>query len=217
VASPGASNEDLGALGELVGALGGGETVYRSPRAAEEVPLKGFPRLARRRDLAPNVNGAALLGMHRVGNDDASGGLDAVRSHEGIVLVLGDTLEDQDEAFGRGAGLYVYLGTHESEAARSAHFVLPVTTFAEQEGTFTSHEGRVQRFWPALHAPGMARPAWLVLGALVAELTDGKAPRTAGEAFATLSEGVPAFGGLRYEDLGARGAVAQAAARVSGA
>jgi NADH-quinone oxidoreductase subunit G len=206
------SNEDLGALAELVGALGGGETVFRSPRAQDEIVLKGFPTLARRRDLAPNVNGAEILGMHRVGSDDATGGLEGVKHHEGIVIVMGDALADQDESFGSKAGLYVYVGTHLPKAAKAAHVVLPMTTFAEQEGTFTSHEGRVQRFWPALRAPGMARPAWLVLGALDAELTGEAAPRSAAEAFAVLADAVPAFAGLSYDSLGAQGASARPAA-----
>ena len=67
VASPFSSNEDLGALAQLVGALGGGETTFRSSRAEAEVPLKGFPTLVRRRDLAPNRNGAELIGFKRVG------------------------------------------------------------------------------------------------------------------------------------------------------
>ena len=216
VASARASNEDLGALAELVGALGGGDVVYRSERAKEEIVLAGFPTLARRKDLAPNGKGADLLGMHRVGSDDATGGLDKVRGHDGIVIVLGDALADQDASFGSKAALYVYLGTHGSAAARSAHFVLPVTTHAEQEGTFTNHEGRVQRFWPALKAPGMARPAWLVLGALVGELSGETAPRTAAEAFAALSDAVPAFGGLDYERLGTRGALPMAPATAKG-
>jgi predicted molibdopterin-dependent oxidoreductase YjgC len=95
--------------------------------------------------------------------------------------------------------------------------VLPITTHAEQEGTFTNHERRVQRFWPALQAPGMARPAWLILGALDAELTGGTAAQTAADAFADLSDAVPAFGGLTYADLGTRGATAQAAAGAKGA
>ncbi|MDH3207904.1 MAG: 2Fe-2S iron-sulfur cluster-binding protein [Gemmatimonadota bacterium] len=208
VASARASNEDLGALAELVGAFGGGETVFRSPRAEEEIVLKGFPTLARRTDLAPNVKGAGLLGMKRVGADDATGGLESVAGHSGIVVVLGDALADQPEDFGSKAGLYIYLGTHDSAAAQAAHVVLPITTHAEQEGTFTNHEGRVQRFWPALEAPGMARPAWLILGALDAELTGEAGPQTAAEAFAELSEAIPALGGLTYEDLGTRGAVA---------
>ncbi len=215
VASARASNEDLGVLAELVGALGGGETVFRSPRAADEIVLKGFPKLARRRDLAPNVQGAELLGLKRVGSDEAKGGLEGVKGHDGIVIVLGDALADQDDSFGRDAGLFVYLGTHRPTAAQGAHFVLPVTTHAEQEGTFTNHEGRVQRFWPALRAPGMARPAWLVLGALVAELTGEDAPRSAAEAFAGLSDAVPAFAGLSYDSLGTRGGLARAAAGAS--
>jgi NADH-quinone oxidoreductase subunit G len=207
VASAHASNEDLGALAGLVGALGGGEIVFRSHRAADEIQLKGFPKLARRRDLAPNVRGAELLGMKRVGKDDGTGGLEGVRDHDGIVLVLGDALSDQDEAFGARAGLYAYFGTHLPVAAKGAHFVLPVTTFAEQEGTFTSHESRVQRFWPALQAPGMARPAWLVLGALVSELGGGAAPRSAEEAFASLAEGLRAYAGLDYAALQGSGRV----------
>ena len=57
VASPYASNEDLGAFASLVERLGGGEIVYRSAMAGEEVPLKGFPQLARRKELAPNGKG----------------------------------------------------------------------------------------------------------------------------------------------------------------
>jgi predicted molibdopterin-dependent oxidoreductase YjgC len=207
VASPFAANEDLAALAALVDALGGGEIVFRSRRAEEEIPLKGFPPLARREDLAPNITGAELLGMKRVGDGNGRGGLGAVADHEGIVLVLGDPLSDQDSGFGDKAGLFVYLGSHEAPAAAAAHFVLPATTHAEQEGSFTNLDRRVQRFWPALDGPGMARPAWLVLGALVAELTGRAAPRSASDAFAALGAAVPAFGGISYEDLGTRGAV----------
>jgi NADH-quinone oxidoreductase subunit G len=91
-----------------------------------------------------------------------------------------------------------------------------VTTFAEQEGTFTNLSGRVQRFWPGLEAPGMARPPWLILGALVAELTEAEAPRSAADAFAALGGRVPAFSGLTYDDLGDRGAVVNEPVSISG-
>jgi len=206
VASPFMSNEDMAALRALVESLGGGEVVYRSVRAAEESVLEGLPTLARRKERAPNGRGAELIGFSRVGNDDGTGGLDDVARHDGIVLVLGDGLADQDAEFGASAALYVYLGTHGSPAAGHADFVLPVTTFAEQEGTFTNLDGRVQRFWPALRAPGAARPAWLVLGALLAERSGTEAPRSAAEVFAGLAQGSPAFAGLSYDDLGTRGA-----------
>ncbi|RMH21414.1 MAG: hypothetical protein D6701_02480, partial [Gemmatimonadetes bacterium] len=215
VVSAGASNEDLGALRALMDALGGGEMVYRSVRVDDEDPLPGYPDLARRRELAPNGRGAELLGARRVGDADGTGGLEDVASHRGVVIVLGDPLTDQAPGFARDAALTLYLGVHPSAALAEAHAELPITTFAEAEGTFTNLRGRVQRFWPGLLPPGAARPAWLVLGAVAAALTDAEAPRTAAEAFARLGEVAPAFRGLTYEALGERGALAGEPAQLS--
>jgi NADH-quinone oxidoreductase subunit G len=207
VASPFASNEDLAALRRLVDAAGGGEIVFRMPRAEEEIPLPGFPKLTRRRDLAPNGRGAEILGMRRVGDGQGKGGLEAEADWEGMLIVLGDELADQDADFGSRASVYVYLGAHPSPAASAAHLILPLVTFAEQEGTFTNFEGRIQRFWPGLQPPGAARPAWLVLGAVVAQAKGVAAPTSAGEAFSRAAEAIPEFQGLSYETLGTRGAL----------
>ncbi len=211
-----ASNEELGLLKALVAALGGGETVFRSPRAQEEVLLPGYPLLARRRDLAPNVRGAEVQGFTRVGDDEARGGLEALADHDGVLVVVGDPLAELDESFGSRASLFVYLGSYRCQAASHAHFVLPITTFAEGEGTFTNVQGRVQRFWPGLLAPGAARPAWMILGALLAELTDAEAPTRADQAFALVAERTPELGGITYRDIGTRGALANEPARLSG-
>ena len=136
--------------------------------------------------------------------------------HDGIVLVLGDALADQDASFGQNAALYAYFGARGGPATEHAHFVLPVTTFAEQEGTFTNLQGRVQRVWPGLDAPGAARPAWFVVGALLAARGDGIAPRAAADSFALLGSQVPAFAGLSYDDLGTRGAVVNETVSLSG-
>jgi len=205
VASPFSSNEDLGALRALVHALGGGRIVYRSPRAENEIPLPGFPNLTRRRDLAPNVRGAEILGFERVGNDQGQGGLDLLAVRGGLLLVLGDELRDQSADFGLDAALSIYLGS--ALPSGGGHLQLPVTTFAEQEGTFTNQEGRVQRFWPGLQAPGVARPAWWVLSALLARVSGGSEIERPDLAFRTLAEDVPAYQGLSYELLGSRGAL----------
>jgi NADH-quinone oxidoreductase subunit G len=75
------------------------------------------------------------------------------------------------------------------------------------EGSFTNVQRRVQRFWPALRAPGMSRPAWQILGVLLAGISDAGAPGTAADAFAGLAEARPEFGRLSWTDLGAQGAV----------
>lgn len=205
LASPFHSNEDLGALAALVTALGGGLLLYRSGRAPDEVVCPGFPKLARRRDLAPNGRGAEALGFRRVGDEEGRGGLDDVEHHDGVLVVLGDELADVGASFGGRAKLFLYAGPYPSEAARHAHFVLPTTTFAEQEGTFTNFAGRVQRFWPGVRAPGMARPGWQALGAVAAALVGEQAPASAGEAFQRLGRLAAAFEGLSYETMDAAG------------
>ncbi len=200
----------------LMEAAGGGEGVYRVPMADEEIPLKGFPTLARRTDLAPNGAGAGALGYRRVGGVDGTGGLESLEAFEGTILVVGDGLADQSADFGASAGLFIYVGTHMSEAAANADFVLPGTTFAESEGTLTNVQGRVQRFWQGIMPSGMARPAWLVLGALVAELTEGEFASSADACFAQVAAANPAFGGLDYESIGTRGALMNEPVQLAG-
>jgi NADH-quinone oxidoreductase subunit G len=170
------ANEDLGAVRRLMDALGGGEGVFRV-ETGDEVVLPGFPQLALREDRAANVRGAELFGFTRAGDGRGKGGLEARRPHRAL-LVLGDELADAPADFGRGAALFIYVGQLPGPAARNAHFVLPATTFAEMEGSFTNVQRRVQRFWPALQVPGMARPAWQILGVLRAGIS-GTATRPA--------------------------------------
>jgi NADH-quinone oxidoreductase subunit G len=203
--SPFMANEDLGTLRRVMDAVGGGAGVFRVERGEEEV-LPGFPQLALREDRAANVAGAELFGFERAEGADGKGGVEDAAGHAGVLLVLGDELADAPADFGAGASLFVYVGHHLSPAARNAHFVLPATTFAEMEGTFTNLRRRVQRFWPALRAPGMARPAWQILGVLLAGIADDAAPGTAADAFAALAAARPEFGALGWADLGAQGA-----------
>src|SRR5690606_10849584 len=161
--------------------------------------------LARRRDLAANVRGLEALGFDRVGDDTAAGGLPAAAGR--IIIVMGDELADAPADYGADAALFVVLGQRAEGAARNAHFVLPVSSFAEEEGTVTGFAGRVQRFWPALQPPPLARPAWQVLGVLLAGLDDGTAPASAGSAFLRLGDTCDAFRGLSYETVGPRGAL----------
>ena len=91
------------------------------------------------------------------------------------------------------------------DAAREAAVLLPVTNFAEEEGTFTNLRGRVQRFMQAKPAPGLARPSWLVLGDLLGALGKQDGFYLPSDVFTRITETHAAFSGLSYESLGMRG------------
>jgi NADH-quinone oxidoreductase subunit G len=191
-------NEDNGMLARLAGVLGGGALSFRAEQAAEEIVCPGFPTLARRRDLAANVRGLEILGYTR----------DAQPAAGGVLIALGVDLDESVAARAAGADLFIALTARAGAAVATADFVLPAATFAESEGTFTNFEGRVQRYWPALQPPPLARPAWQILGVLLAGLeTDGTAPATAAAAFHRLGDWFAEYGGLSYDTIGSRGAL----------
>jgi predicted molibdopterin-dependent oxidoreductase YjgC len=83
-----------------------------------------------------------------------------------------------------------------------AHVVLPATTFAEKEGTFTNTERRVQRVRKGIPAIGESRPDWLITCQLAEKM--GKKgfafdnPSKIMQEIASLS---PIYGGISYDRL----------------
>ncbi len=174
---------------------------FRVERAeGGEEPLAGVPGLALRSERAPNVAGATMLGYEEAYDR----GVEAIR-HAALVVVLGEDLDGVSPDLLQGGGNLIYLGAALPEVARSARVVLPVTTVAEEDGSFVSRDGRVQRYFQAKPGPGMARPSWWVLGELLAELGRGEPLASAAEAFDHLASAETAFGGLSYERLDLKG------------
>ncbi len=201
LASPRASTEALFLAQRL---LAGFDltAAFRVERVPGEAPLPGVPNLALRSERAPNVTGATLLGY----TEQFDAALKAA-SGSAVVLVLDDPLDGVSADQVRAAGHVIYLGTVLPDAARAAHVVLPIANLAEEDGTFVNRDQRVQRYFQAKAAPGMARPAWWVLGELLVELDMGGPFASAAEAFAWLAAEESRFGGLSYDLLGTRGTV----------
>src|SRR5687768_3601213 len=92
----------------------------------DEAPLAGIPNLALRRERAPNLVGAQLLGY----TAQWEAALRAV-ADAGLVVVLDADLGPEDEAaLATARGMVVVLATVMPEA-RNAELILPVTTMAE--------------------------------------------------------------------------------------
>ncbi len=87
-----------------------------------------------------------------------------------------------------------------SETAAMADVVLPVCSFAEKEGTFTSADRRVQYFKPAIRKNVQIKTDYEVFSDLIARL-GGNAPASGSAVFKEISEGVPGYQGMSHVAL----------------
>ena len=197
IASPMLSNETLFLLSELI-EHNGGTGVFRVA-TGDEAPLPGVEDLALRRDRAANVVGAEMLGYRRTENP-----LEGLGSGD-VLIVAGDDLEGLAIDAEALPSEVVVIGTSLPRAITSPSVVLPITNFAEEEGTFTNLRGRVQRFTQAKAAPGLARPSWLVLGDLLGAMGAQTQFFLPSEVFANMAAEKSHFAGMSYDTLGMRG------------
>jgi NADH-quinone oxidoreductase subunit G len=132
----------------------------------------------------------------------------------GLILVRTDLTRWVAEARARAAlervATLVVLDTDGRPSAEYANVVLPIATYAETEGTFTNHAGRVQHVRRAVSPPGQARPGWQVLGELLAAVTGGQPTASAAAVFEELAATHATFAGLDHERVGTLGAASSA-------
>jgi NADH-quinone oxidoreductase subunit G len=89
-----------------------------------------------------------------------------------------------------------------TDTAAEADVVLPAQSWAERDGTFTSGERRVQRYYPAIPpAAGTGRPDWQILAQVGERVGIGKAPIAAGQVFSELAKAAPQYQNISYRSL----------------
>ena len=87
----------------------------------------------------------------------------------------------------------VVLDAFLTPTAQIAHVVLPISSFAETEGTITNMEGRVQRLHVATDPPGEARPGWQVLAELCARFDVGAPYNSAKDVLIEVGQASPRY------------------------
>ncbi len=92
-----------------------------------------------------------------------------------------------------------------TETASRADVVLPAAAFAEKDGTFVNTERRVQRVRKAVEPPGSAKPDWVILKELAAELELDWNYDTAEDVFNEIAEVTPSYAGISYQRLDKEG------------
>lgn len=99
------------------------------------------------------------------------------------------------------AGFVIVQDLFLTETARRADVVFPVQAFTEREGTWTSGERRVQRFYPAVPELENSRPDFMIVAQVADRLGIPLVGRSASRVFDELARVLPAFAGLSYTRL----------------
>ena len=85
--------------------------------------------------------------------------------------------------------------------AEMADVVLPAQSWAEREGTFTSGERRIQRYYQGIQPLGECRADWQILAQVGEKLGMGKAAFAASLLFNEIAKSVPQYKGIDYRSL----------------
>ena len=154
-------------------------------------------------DAHPNSTGASHLGLATV---DAVVLESYIRDGDGPLLILDahahpwlETEAAAEAAAGRPTAV---MARYRTPIADAASLVLPLASWAETEGTYTSSTGIVQLARHALPPAGQARPPWEVLHNLARHLGHEQqriiSPRVL---FAEMAAEVGAFAGMTFGRL----------------
>ncbi len=179
---------DMGALPDVVS----GYQKVADPAVREKFAKAwGVPRLPDKPGLAATeiMNGAAagtIKAIYIVGENPAVSDPDT--NHVRKALSKLEFLAVQD----------IFL----TETARFAHVVLPASSFAEKDGTFTNTERRCQRVRKAVACPGEAREDWRVIADIARRAGyNGMNYAHPSEIMAEAASLTPIYGGISYDRL----------------
>ncbi len=212
--SPRLTNEELWAWARLARHLGVGQ-VEAGDGIKRTGGADGYLIQA---DKNPNSEGARLLGLGpragvlgarevlKAAGEGKFSALVAVEQDLGAVLGMPAFLE----LAGR-PGLLALVNAHESEAASRAPLFLPRAVYAEQEGSFTNRQGRVQRLRKAMEPWGDSRPAFALALQLGSALGQEPWAGDAESVFLDLARGVPEFKDMTHQALGKSGLAVKSA------
>jgi predicted molibdopterin-dependent oxidoreductase YjgC len=88
-----------------------------------------------------------------------------------------------------------------SETAKLADVILPASSFAEKNGTFTNTERRVQRVRKAVNPPGEAKPDWEIICLMSTAMGHPMSYADAGEIFDEMASLTPSYGGMSFDRI----------------
>lgn len=145
------------------------------------------------------------VGAHDMGGSDARNVTDlldgagkSIRAMYVAGSFLPEHLYGREEAL-RALDFLVVQELFETDTTAFADVVLPATSFAETDGTFTNNDGFVQRVRKSIEPVHQSKPDWMITAQLAKELgVDFGFDASASAVFREVAERVPAYKELRY-------------------
>ena len=152
-----------------------------------------------------------LIGVWQRANDQGAGEV-GFRPEENLagtlkgktVYVAGADPAGDDPALAKalnGADFVVVQDLFETETAKLADVLLPAQAYTEREGTFTSGERRVQRFYPAVPILEGTKPDFAITSQVAKEAGVILEGTSASVVFDIMAEDIKSFAGLNYAKL----------------
>ena len=111
---------------------------------------------------------------------------------------LPQQLEGREDALAK-LDFLVVQELFETETTAHADVVLPASSYAEQDGTFTNNDGMVQRVRQSILPLHQSKPDWMITAQIANELgMDFGFELSASAVFRKIAEQVPPYSGMRY-------------------
>jgi NADH-quinone oxidoreductase subunit G len=136
---------------------------------------------------------------------------DGLATHDlgAFLLINADPVRTHPDSEGWRSALassfVVSIASFDDDSTLLADIVIPAENHAEKEGTVTHPDGRLQRLRRNVPLPDGMVPGWRFLDAVAAELGVGVDAEAPADVFEALSDDVPFYGGLTYEQIGGKG------------
>ncbi len=162
-------------------------------------PMGKDDAILRRADPNPNRRGCEILGLPT--GDPRS----VLRGGGKVAILIQNDLLRHDPAAAellRGFGTVIALATNLGPTTAAAGIVHPIAPHSESDGTFTTFEGRVQRFRKAMAPRGDALPVAELLQRIAAGLGAPFGWVNLNQIWKEMSETVPEFAGMSPAEIG---------------
>lgn len=144
-----------------------------------------------------NVQGAFDLGF------SAEATAEMMAKVPDVLFIAGcDPIGESAEAAGLSKAKFIVVNSlFDTPTTAVADVVLPSQSFAEREGTFTSGERRVQRFYPAQGVIGQSQADWRIFATIRNSLDGSAVQRLTAGVFKELAGEIAGYESLTYPAL----------------